>query len=106
MISKTSKEKFVMSKFSEEKVQSIREIYDAVFQNPGNGLAELPIIMNLRLTTDLRNEKLASRMAIAITRKSRNSFSGESEFRVIVFGPIYKNDSSEFFCDIWNHAWK
>ena len=37
-------------------------------------------------------------MAIAITRnsqKSRNSFSGE--FRVIVSGPIHKNDSSEFF---------
>ena len=53
MISKTSKEKFVKSKSSEEKVQNIREIYDAVFQNPGNGLAELPIIMNLCLT-DLR----------------------------------------------------
>ena len=50
MISKTSKEKIVKSKSSEGKVQNIREIYDAVFQNPGNGLAELPIIMNLRLT--------------------------------------------------------
>ena len=53
MISKTSEEKFVKSKSLEEKVQNIREIYDAVFQNPGNGLAGLPIIMNLRLT-DLR----------------------------------------------------
>ena len=40
-------------------------------------------------------------MAIAITRnsrktrKSRNSFSGE--FRVIGFGPMHKNDNSEFF---------
>ena len=53
MISKTSKEKFVKSKSSEEKVQNIREIYDAVFQSPRNGLAKLPIIINLRLT-DLR----------------------------------------------------
>ena len=45
MISKTSKEKFVKSKSSEEKVQHIREIYDAVFQNPGNGLAKVPIIV-------------------------------------------------------------
>ena len=32
-------------------------------------------------------------LAIAITRnsrKTRNSFSGESEFRVIIFGPIHK----------------
>ena len=50
MISKMSKEKFVKSKSSEEKVQNIREIYYAVFQNPGNDLAELPIIMNLCLT--------------------------------------------------------
>ena len=56
MISETSKEKFVKSKSSEEKVQNICEIYDAVFQTPGNGLAELPIIMNLRLT-DLRELK-------------------------------------------------
>ena len=50
MISKTFKEKFVKSKSSEEnqKVQNIREIYDAVFQNPGNGLAELPIMMNIK----------------------------------------------------------
>ena len=53
MISKTSEEKFVKSKSSEEKVQNIREIYDAVFQNHGNGLTELPIIMHLSLT-DLR----------------------------------------------------
>ena len=57
MISKTSKEKFVKSKSSEEKVQNIHEIYDAIFQNSGNSLAELPIIMNLRLT-DLVNEIL------------------------------------------------
>ena len=50
MISKTSKEKFLKSKSSEEKVQNIHEIDDAVFQNPGNGLAELPIIMNICLT--------------------------------------------------------
>ena len=31
MISKMSKEKFVKSKSSEEKVQNIREIYEAVF---------------------------------------------------------------------------
>ena len=31
MISKASKEKFVKSKSSEEKVQNIQEIYDAVF---------------------------------------------------------------------------
>ena len=48
------------SKSSEEKVQNIQETDDAVFQNPGNGLAELPIIINLRLT-DLRNENLASK---------------------------------------------
>ena len=60
MISKMSKEKFVKSKSLEEKVQNIREIYDVVFQNPGNGLAELPIIMNLCIT-NLRNENLASR---------------------------------------------
>ena len=53
MMSKMCKEKSVKSKSSEEKVQNIREIYDAVFQSPGNGLAKLPIIMNLRLT-DLR----------------------------------------------------
>ena len=41
MISNTSKENFVKSKSSEEKVQNIRDIYDAS-QNPGNGLAELP----------------------------------------------------------------
>ena len=64
MISKMSKEKFVKSKSSKEKVQNIREIYDAVFQNPGNGLAELPIIMNLRLT-NLCNENLASRTSVS-----------------------------------------
>ena len=64
MISETSKEKFVKSKCSEEKVQNIREIYDAVFQNPGNGLAELPIIMKLCLT-DLRNENLPSRTSVS-----------------------------------------
>ena len=53
MISKMSKEKVVKSKSSEEKVENIRKIYDAVFRNPGNGLAELPIIMNLCLS-DLR----------------------------------------------------
>ena len=53
MISKTSKKKFMKPKSSEEKVQNIHKIYDAVFQNHRNGLAELPIIMNLRLT-DLR----------------------------------------------------
>ena len=31
MISKTSKEKFVKSMSSEEKVQNIREIYEAIF---------------------------------------------------------------------------
>ena len=35
MISKTSEENFVKFKSSEEKVQNIREIYDAVFANPG-----------------------------------------------------------------------
>ena len=42
MISNTSKENFVKSKSSEEKVQNIRDIYDAVLAKPGNGLAELP----------------------------------------------------------------
>ena len=52
------------SKSSKEKVQNIREIDGTVFQNPGNGLVELPIIMNLRLT-DLRNENLASRTSVS-----------------------------------------
>ena len=43
MISDTSKENFVKSKSSEEKVQNVRDIYDAVFaKSCGNGLAELP----------------------------------------------------------------
>ena len=48
--------------------------------------------------------------AIAITGnswttwKSWNSFLGE--FRVIVFGPIHKNDNSEFLSDTCNHASK
>ena len=32
--------------------------------------------------------------AVVITQNSRNSFSGE--FRVIVFGPIHKNNNSDF----------
>ena len=56
--------KIYIYKSSREKVQNIREIYDAVFQNPGNGLAEVPIIMNLRLT-DFVNENLASRTSVS-----------------------------------------
>ena len=56
MISKTSKEKFVKSKSSEEKVQNIREIYDAGFAKSWEWFRPIaPIIMNLR------NENLASR---------------------------------------------
>ena len=32
--------------------------------------------------------------------------SENSEFRVIVFCPILKNDNSEFYFYIWDHAWK
>ena len=28
------------------------------------------------------------------------------EFPVIVFGPIHKNNNSEFIYGRWNHAWK
>ena len=64
MISKRSKEKFVKSKSLEEKVQNIREIYDAVFQNPGNSLAKLPIIMILHLLTYV-NENIASSTSVS-----------------------------------------
>ena len=56
MISKTSKEKFVKPKSSEEKVQNIQEICYAAFAKSWEWFGRIaPIIMNLR------NENLASR---------------------------------------------
>ena len=53
MISKTSKENFVKSKSSEEKVQNIREIYDAKILGM--------VWPNCSIIINLRNESLASR---------------------------------------------
>ena len=55
MISKTSKEKFVKSKSSEEKVQNIREIYEAVFAKSWAGMVWTIISLVTNSAGCLRN---------------------------------------------------
>ena len=63
MISDTSKENFVKSKSSEEKVQNVRDFYDAVFAKSWEWFGRIaPFIINLR------NENLSSRTSGDLAR--------------------------------------